>query len=167
MQTKETKKTRSVTPLAGALALALILLAALQLVLAPAPAAVAAPPAAPTPVASIPGDSDNSLYINFQSATVIAADTNTTGRLVQGYEYIDFQITTDQTVVGTETNTTTFSVEFSNDNSNWDTGPAILSANAADATEITRIMTFGRYVRVKQDVTNTNNVTVTILGLAK
>lgn len=169
MKTKETKKTRNTSgSLAGVIALALILLAALQLILAPAPAAVAAPPAAPTPVANIPGDSDNSLYVVFQSGAVsITADTNTSGKLLQGYEYVDLQTTIDQTVVGTENNTTTLTIQFSNDNSNWDDGPAILSSNAADTTDITRLQLFGRYVRIKQDVTNTNPVTITLLGLAK
>lgn len=159
----ETRRTKT---LIGAVVIGSILLAGLQIVLAPAPAVVAAPPAAPTPVANIPGDSGRSLYINFQSALSMSTDTNTSGRLVQGYEYVDLQVTIDQTG-GEVPNTTTFTIQFSNDNSNWDDGPAILSANATDTTDISRVMLFGRYARVKQDVTNGNPLTITLIGLAK
>jgi len=168
METKETKRTRSGSALAYVIALALVLLVALQIIIAPAPAAVAAPPAAPTPVANIPGDSDNSLYVVFSTgAFSITADANTSGRLMQSYEYVDIQSTIDQTAVATVFNTTTITIQFSNDNSNWTDGPAIVSANVADATTITRLQLFGRYIRFKQDVSNTNPITITLLGLAK
>jgi len=162
-----TRRERSVVPLATAAIVALILLAMVNLLFAPASGVSAAPPAAPTPIANIPGDSDNSLYVTFQSALSMSADTNTTGRLVQGYEYLDLQTTVDQTVVGTENNTTTITIQFSNDGSNWDNGPAILSSNAADTTDMTRVQLFGRYVRFNQDVTLGNPITITLLGLAK
>ena len=166
---KTETKTRSGSPLAGALALALafILLAALQLILAPAPGASAAPPAAPTPVASIPGDSDNSLYINFQSALSMSTDTNTSGRLIQGYEYLDAQYVAAQDAG----NRLTITIQFSNDNSNWVSGPTLadLSAGTGDITDISRFQLFGRYVRFAQtmEVDVTDPVTVTIIGLAK
>jgi len=161
------RREKTFVPLAAAAIIALVLLALVNLLFAPAPGASAAPPAAPTPVANIPGDSDNALYVTFQSALSMSADTNTTGRLLQGYEYLDLQTTVDQTIVGTENNTTTITIQFSNDGSNWDNGPAILTNNVADDTDMTRVQLFGRYIRFNQDVTLANPITITLLGLAK
>lgn len=160
-------KTKQTRTLIAVVVIGLILLAALQIVLAPAPYAVAAPPAAPTPVANIPGDSDNSLYINFQSALSMSTDTNTSGRLVQGYEYLDAQYIAAQDAG----NRLTITIQFSNDNSNWVSGPVLanLASGSADRSDISRFQLFGRYVRFAQtmEVDVTDPVTITIIGLAK
>lgn len=159
----ETRKTRT---LIAVVVIGLILLAALQIILAPAPAVVAAPLAAPTTVANIPS-SDRSLYINFQSALSMSTDTNTSGRLVGNYEYLDAQYVAAQDAG----NRLTITIQFSNDNSNWVSGPTLanLASGSADRTDITRFPIFGRYVRFAQtmEVDVTDPVTVTITGLAK
>jgi cytoskeletal protein RodZ len=122
----------------------------------------AAPVLAPTPVGNLV-QSDNQATVPFQTTTALTADTNSPGRDVQRYEWCDLQTTVD---VGT-VNTTTITVQFSNDNSNWDSGPAVLSNIAADETDMTRVALFGRYTRFVQDVTNSNPITITLLGLCK
>jgi len=117
---------------------------------------------APTPVANLV-NSDDQLIVPFQTQTALAADTNTSGRDLLRYEWCDLQTTVD---VGT-VNTTTFTVQFSNDNTNWDDGPAILSNVAADVTDMSRLYLFGRYSRIKQDLTNTQTLTTTLLAVCK
>lgn len=159
----ETKRIRT---LIGIIVIGLIMLAALQIILAPAPAVVAAPPAAPTTVANIPS-SDRSLYINFQSALSMSQDTNTSSRLVGNYEYLDAQYIAAQDAG----NRLTITVQFSNDNSNWVSGPVLanLASGSGDRTDITRFPIFGRYVRFAQtmEVDVVDPVTITIVGLAK
>ena len=128
----------------------------------PASSVVAAPGAAPTPVANIL-TSNQAAYFRFQPATAIAADTNTGSVNLSQFNSVDLQYIIDQ---GT-TNTTTLTIQWSNDGSNWVNGPALVSNNAADASDITRIPAFGRFARINQDVTNSNPITITLLGLAK
>ena len=130
--------------------------------------AEAAPGLAPTPVANL-APSDNSLYVIFSSGSLsITADAGTSAQQLPGYEYMDISYTSDQTTVGaTGANTTTLTVQYSNDNSNWDNGVDLVASNATDVTDITRVPLFGRYVRIYQNVTNTNPVTFTILAVAK
>ncbi len=127
----------------------------------------AAPPAAPTPVSGYNTAAGASLNVTFQGATALTADTNTSGSQLPAYGWLDIQSTIDQTVIGVVPNTTTITIQFSNDNSNWVSGPVIVNANTADASDLTRVPLFGRYVRFNQDVANTNPITITLIGLAK
>lgn len=122
----------------------------------------AAPPAAPTPVANLT-DTGTGRYFPLQTETAIAADTNTSALDVTSFNYLDVQTTIDQGTV----NTNTLTVQYSVDGSNWDDGLALVTSNAADATEVTRVPVFGRYVRIKQDLTNTNTITITLLAIGR
>ena len=122
----------------------------------------AAPPAAPTPIADLVNSND-ALNVTFQSATALTADTNTGGSQLPTYEWLDIQYVIDHGTV----NTTTITVQFSNDNSNWVSGPAIVTDSAADGSDITRVPIFGRYVRFNQNLTSANTITITLIGLAK
>lgn len=154
---------RRIRPVAMALVLGFFaLLLALSVLLPLSGPAEAAPPLAPTPVANL-APSNSALNVTFQATTGITQDTNTNSKQLISYEYMDISITVDHGTV----NTTTFTVQFSNDDTNWDDGPALISNSAADATDITRVPLFGRYVRIKQDVTNSNLLTTTILAVAK
>ena len=76
------------------------------------------------------------------------------------------QITIDQ---GTATNSITITVQYSNDNTNWDDGAALLSSSIVDVTEMTRVPVFGRYMRFAEDIADADSdaVTVTIKALYK
>lgn len=124
--------------------------------------AEAAPALAPTPVANLVG-SDSAVAITFQALTPLAADTATVGYRAENSEWCDVQHIIDHGTV----NTTTITTQFSNDRVNWVTGPALVTASAADGTDLTRIPLFGRYVRFNQDVSNTNPISITLLGLCK
>ena len=125
--------------------------------------AQAAPPAAPTPVANIL-QTDKGTFFRFQPETVITEDTNTNSVEVLGFDSLDISYTVD---VDASVNTTTLTIQYSNDGSNWVDGLALGSALAADATDITRVPVFGRYMRVEQDVTNSNEITFTILAVGR
>lgn len=122
----------------------------------------AAPPAAPTPVANIL-TADKTAFFRFQPATALTANTNTSGKYVQQFNSLDVQYIIDH---GT-TNTTTLTIQYSNDNTNWVDGLALVTSSAADGTSISRVPLFGAYTRVKQVVTNSNPITITLLAVAR
>lgn len=125
---------------------------------------VAASPAlAPTPVADTIGGSSDGRFFNFQTATALAADTNTGGVEVLPFDALDVQYVIDH---GTA-NTTTLTVQYSNDNSNWVNGVALVSASAADGSDITRVPVFGRYMRVNQNVSTTDTITITLNAVGR
>jgi hypothetical protein len=73
----------------------------------------------------------------------------------------------NQDIDSSGVNTTTVTLEFSNDRSNWVDGPALVTNNAADASDITRFPVFGRYMQLEMDVTNTVTPTWTINAFCK
>ena len=123
--------------------------------------AVAAPAAAPTPVANYPA-ADYTFAV-FQPATAITADTNTNWVPVERWSKGDFQTVIDQTNV----NTVTVTLQFSNDGVNIEDGAVLVSANAADADDLEQYFVFGRYARINYNVTNTNTVTVATTAVLK
>lgn len=123
----------------------------------------AAPPAVPTPLANPISLTTGPLNVTFQSATAIAADTNTSGVQLPAYGQLALQYTIDQGTV----NTTTITLQYSNDNTNWFNGLAVVSANAADTTDGIFLPLGWRYVRFNQDVANSNPITITMIGVAK
>ncbi len=143
-----------------------LLLALLLMVLGLNPemeSAIAAPLAAPTPVIS-GWNADNSRYpVNFWLTEVITADGGTEAFTLANYEALDLQYVIDQTSV----NTMTLKLQHSNDGSHWTDGASIVASNAADANALNQFANFGLYSRVYADVTNTNPVTVSVIGVAK
>lgn len=125
----------------------------------------AAPPAAPTLVADFLMPIKNAVAFPIQDATRLTGDTNTTAVEVMNMSAVDIQYTTVHTAG--EVNTTTLTVQYSNDGTNWTSGLALATANAAAATSITRVPVFGRYMRVNQDTTNANAITVTLLAVGR
>jgi hypothetical protein len=124
----------------------------------------AAPPAAPTPLANFLQSAVSPAHpFSFQTTTALAADTNTAGVDVLPLGAVDIQYIVDQ---GT-TNTLTMTVQYSNDNTNWASGLALVSSNTADGTDITRVPVMGRWMRINQDLTNTNTITITLLAVGR
>lgn len=121
-----------------------------------------APPPAPTPISNLVS-SDKALNVTWLSVSGVVTNGNTTSRQLNTYEWVDIQSTIDQST----TNNLTITAQFSNDDSNWDSGPSFVANNSADATDITRLPIFGRYMRFSYAVTGTDRVTITLIGLAK
>lgn len=117
----------------------------------------AAPAAAPTPVTA--NSAANSTFANFLVSQPITADGGSFVVAIERWEFADVQYVIDQ---GTDVNTTTLKLQFSNDGVNWtDAAAALVTANAADAANLDQRQLFGRFARVFVDVTNANTVTVT------
>ena len=123
----------------------------------------AAPPAAPTPVADIVTGGDGKFF-NFQPLTALTADTNAGGTAdMLAFDSVDVQYTIDHGTV----NTTTIKVQYSNDGTTWNDGLTLVSASAADGSGITRVPVFGRYLRLNQDVTSADPITITLTGVGR
>jgi hypothetical protein len=160
-----THKTRTHLALQITLALFFILLVWAILVTSPNDHAGAAPPAGPTPIANLV-QSDSALNVTFYGPLSITANTNTSGMQLGNYELLDLQYLVVMTT--TPPNTSGITIQFSNENTNWVSGPQISGAMvAASNGDLQRLGNFGRYTRFAITQTNTAPITVTIIGLAK
>jgi hypothetical protein len=126
------------------------------------PVSQAAPLAAPTPVSVTTGNKSPE-FPAFFNAKALTADTRSSCFEVPDYTAVDLMTVIDQGTV----NTVTLTLNFSNDNSNFADGAAVVSANAADATALNQFALFGRWTCIYADVTNTNPVTITAIGVVK
>lgn len=125
----------------------------------PQPAALVTPVSAS--VQAAPGEAA------FWSSAVVTEDKGSTAVQVKLFQRTDIQYVTDQTAVAGATNTTTLKLQFSNDGVNWEDGATIATSNAADGAALSQQAVFGKYARVYADVSNTNPVTLTVIGVMK
>lgn len=149
----------------GAVAVAVLLFAVLVLSIGGPANVTAAPAAIPTPV-SVNHSGSFADVNNFYVTSVITADGGSNAQNIQNHQVADLQWVIDQTLL-TTMNTTTLKLQFSNDGSNWIDGATFVTANVADAGDMQQYAIFGRYARVYADVSNTNPLTVTVIGVAK
>lgn len=117
----------------------------------------------PTPIANLPGNSQDAIL-----ATFLDADTSTTdagGPAVQIFtaEYCYMQYIIDQTTG----NTTTLKSQYSMDATNWVDGITLVSSNTTDDSGIVQVPVYARYLRIYEDHTGTNAITVTVKALCK
>lgn len=122
----------------------------------------AAPPAAPTPITGVVA-SDAGNYFVFLDAQAFAADGYSDAVTLASFEWADWQYLIDNI----DTNTTTVTIQYSNDGANWVNGPALISSNAGDAGDMTRLPLFGRYTRLHVNSTTTDTLTLSVNVLAK
>jgi len=127
--------------------------------------ASAAPAAAPTPVAVnvYPAGSADWAMASFWPGTAITADGRSNCVEAAGYSIADIQYNIDQ---GT-TNTTTLTLQFTNDKVTYNDGVNVVASNAADASDLQPFGLYGRWVCLYADVTNSSAVTVTAIGVLK
>lgn len=127
--------------------------------------ASAAPAAAPTAVAVnvYPSGSSDWAMAEFWPGTAITSDRRSTCVESAGFSIADIQYNIDQ---GT-TNTTTLTLQFTNDKVTYSNGVNVVASNAADASDLQPFALYGRYVCLYADVTNSNAVTVTAIGVLK
>ena len=149
----------------GSLAVAVVLFAALVLSMGGPANVTAAPSAAPTPV-SINHAGTFADVPTFFATQVVTADGGSSVQNIQNHQVVDLQWLLDQTLL-TTVNTATLKLQFSNDGSNWVDGATFVTNNAADAGDMQQYAIFGRYARVYADVSNTNPLTLTVIGVAK
>ena len=127
--------------------------------------AVAGPAPAPTPI-SVPaggGDWVMATWHNTQIMTDASTSYNGLSFQLAAYNVADISYTSD--VTGTDFQTATCWLQFSNDNTNFDQlGVRILLDVALDDTAITQTNLFGRYGRITCTVETSNHLTLTIMG---
>ncbi len=152
----------------AAAAAAVVLVASLLAVFAmvPSGSTQAAPSFAPTPVAAVQRSLAPEFPVFF-NAKVLTADTRSNCFEVPDYAVVDLQYIVDQTLVDLAANTTTLTLQWSNDNSNFVNGLAVATNNITDTNDLQQFQLFGRHACVYADVSNTNPVTVTVLGVVK
>lgn len=124
-----------------------------------------APMAIVTPVASINSSAQQPGILPWiQSEVVVTSTAFGSDRLnIESFELVDLHYVVDQ---GT-TNNVTITLQFSNDGVNWVAGPAVLTNSSTDQNDIKQFALFGRYARLNVDATNTNPLTMTLIGVGK
>lgn len=146
------------------LGLAILLVFTFLVSLVPMPdPAMAAPPAAPTPVSVSAADGSPEI-LTFADEVVMTADGVVGSELpVYAVQRLDLQHIVDQTVA----NGTTVTLQYSNDGSNWVTGPTVATVVSSDLNDMQQYATFGRYNRFYADVSNSNPITITLIAVGK
>lgn len=130
-------------------------------------AATAAPAAAPTPVSVARPAGDGYITVAPFSAQVLTEDTTSTCYDVAKFSVVDVLYSIDQTIVADTANTTTLTTKWGIDSTTTVAGVNIVASNAADATDMAQVQVFGRYFCVLANVSNSQNVTVTVQAIAK
>ncbi|MCL4863382.1 MAG: hypothetical protein KJZ93_28520 [Caldilineaceae bacterium] len=146
------------------LMIVVLVLAALlgPMVLAPVPDVQAAPAAAPTPITQYPRNPAPRVANFWQAPTALTADARTCVN-VDGFNVLDLHYIIDQGTV----NTTTVTLQFSNIDGAYVSGPAVVSANTADTADMKQFQVYGRWACLHVDVSNSNPWTITAVGLVK
>lgn len=84
------------------------------------------------------------------------------------YDVMDLQYQIDQTVVNTVTLTMQrYNIAMGPSTPVYESGATVVSANAADAHGDLQVSLFDRYTCVLADVTNSNSLTLRVVGSAK
>lgn len=122
----------------------------------------AAPMAAPTPV-SVSSGAGATDFSTFYSVEAVTADERSGCVDVSKFKQADIQYLVD---VGT-VNTTTVTLNFTNDKVTFNDGLAVASAIVADGSALQQYAVFGRYMCVYVNVANSNPITWTITAVLK
>ena len=158
------KTIRAYATAAAAVLLVASLLAVFALV--PTTGTQAAPSFAPTPVAAVQRSPAPEFPVFFRTK-VITDDTRSDCFEVPDYAVVDLQYLIDQTAVAGAPNTTTLTLQFSNDLVTYVDSVAAVTDNAADASGMVQLQLFGRHTCVYANVTNNNPITLTVNGVVK
>lgn len=123
----------------------------------------AAPVAAPTPL-SVSQSSELPTLTTLFDGVAITSDTRAcaTSRY---FDKADIHYILDQGQ--TTINTTTLTLEFSNNRTSWPDGVNIVASNAADAEDLNQFNVFGEQTCVLVNVTNSDPITTTVIVLMK
>lgn len=157
------KSNRGMAALLGTLIFALVLFAGAFY--GGPQSAEAAPAAAPTAITIYSG-AGSPQVANFLNARRIVNTTPvySVQQNLQSSEKVDLQWVVTQATP----NAVSIQLQYSNDGVNWIGGPYPISTpNATPQNDMQQYPVFGRYGRIAVVASNTNPVTVTVLGLGK
>ena len=135
-----------------ALALVLVTVATLDMGPQPVQAAVI------TPVSITQPAGERWASVQPWGVAVLASDTRSSCYETAGSTVADVQYLIGQGAV----NTTTITLQYTNDQVTFVDGGTVVSARAADGSGMVQLATFGRYSCFYTDLANTNDVTVTV-----
>lgn len=124
--------------------------------------ALAAPEAAPTPVSVSVGAAAPDLFTAY-TAAAIAADERSGCVDVSKFQRADVQYLVD---VGT-VNTTTVTMQFTNDKVTYVDGLAVASAIVADGSALQQYPVFGKFMCFYVNVTGTDPITWSVSAVLK
>lgn len=150
----------TITKLAGVLVIALILL----FIGVALPVSQAAPNLAPTPVANLVVAANAPTLVTFATGNGISTTRAFASQAIGNATKADVQYVITQ---GTPANTATITIQYSNDNLNWVSGPALVSSNSTSTTDMTQVAILGFYQRISMTLAATNTVTVTVIGAVR
>ncbi len=151
---------RNATGLVALIVLSLVFMGALMTAL-PAGDVAAAPPAAPTPVSYDTGDAPARYPVTFWSSAVITQDARVC------YELADMDVLDLHVIGDAGANTVTVKLQHSNDNVNFVDGATSNSAFTETVNTLQQYALFGRWSCLYADVSSTDAVTITAIGVAK
>ena len=157
------------SPAGGRFGIAVAVTIGLMFLLAALTLVSSAPPAAadtvPTPV--YVSGSDDRLFVTFFEGDTTATDEGSSSFQLAAYEYMDVQWVVDH-VGAAAPNTTTLTIQWSNDNTNWSDGPALIASSSTDGDGMVQVGNLGRYTRVYKDAhANGEAMTWTVKAVAK
>lgn len=144
------------------IATALLVFALALVALSGGGAATAAPAAAPTPVSVSAGSAQPDLFTAYTGAA-IAADERSGCVDVSKFQRADVQYLVD---VGT-VNTTTVTMQFTNDKITYVDGLAVASAIVADGSDLKQYPVFGKFMCFYVNVTGTDPITWSVSAVLK
>lgn len=122
----------------------------------------AAPMAAPTPVSVSAGSAQPDLFTAF-TEQAITEDTRSGCVDVSKFQRADVQYLVDASA----NNTTTVTMQFTNDKVTYIDGLAVASAVAADGSAMQQYATFGKFMCFYVNVTSTDPITWSISAALK
>lgn len=153
-------KNNTITHLTAVLAIALILL----FVGVALPVSQAAPPAAPTPVANLISTGRDVTLVTLASLSSVSTTQAVTAKQLGNGTKADVQYVITQ---GSPANTATITLQYSNDNTNWVSGPALVSSNTSSTTDMTQVAIMGFYQRISMTLAGTSTVTVSVISAVR
>lgn len=146
------------------IAVTMLMFALLLTAVAGGGGAMAAPMAAPTPIAVLNTSALPASEAAFLDNVVLTSATTGGSVQVKDFEFADIQYNID---IGSSPATTTIKLQFSNDAVNWTDGVLLVSAASADASVLSQTPVFGKFARANVAVSGTNTLTVSVLAILK
>jgi len=118
-----------------------------------------------TPAAVPPMSTDNTKdpFYFWATSVITQSGASSNAWRLQDYEVLDLHCVLDATLA----NTTTIKLQYSNDNVNWADGHSVIQNTGSDQNDMVQRYNFGAYTRLYATVTNSNPLTVTVVGIAR
>ena len=128
------------------------------------PVSQAAPNLAPTPVANLVVTDNAPTLVTLATLNGVTSTQAVASKQIGNATKADVQYVITQ---GSPANTATITIQYSNDNVNWVSGPALASSNSTSTTDMTQVAVLGFYQRISMTLAATNTVTVSVIAAVR